>query len=173
MLDNFCKITITIFKTSVHYFSLFLRAFGTLYTLHSIRKIIEDWGSYIALSNLLSLKCVEQWLTKVNAVLGQHCNSGPTFQLWMTPTLGTFSANSRTPKITGPRHVRRLPSPPLFLSFLMIVLPGKIEGRRGPGTRRISCLANLRKFFGLNSIELFRAAFYKIRIVMMINIQNR
>ena len=47
--------------------------------------------------------------------------------------------------------------------FLQLILQGKIKGKRGPGRRRISWLANLRKWTGLTSIELFRAAGNRIR----------
>ena len=52
--------------------------------------------------------------------------------------------------------------------LLQIIIQGKVIGRRGPGRRRISWLANLRKWFGTDSTQLFRAAASKVRIAMMI-----
>ncbi|KAI5717477.1 hypothetical protein M8J77_006922 [Diaphorina citri] len=41
-------------------------------------------------------------------------------------------------------------------SLLQLIIQGKIDGRRGPGRRRISWLHNLRKWTGKTSAELFR-----------------
>lgn len=58
--------------------------------------------------------------------------------------------------------------------ILQNIVQGKVDSRRGPGRRRISWLANLRKWFGATSTELFRCAANKIRIAMMIaNVRNR
>lgn len=57
--------------------------------------------------------------------------------------------------------------------LLQVILQGKIEGKRGPGRRRISWLANLRKWFGATSTELFRSAINKVRIALMVaNVRN-
>ena len=62
---------------------------------------------------------------------------------------------------------------PVKYRMLQLFLQGKVEGKRGPGRRRISWLANLRKWFGVTSTDLFRAAANKARIAMMIaNIRN-
>lgn len=54
-----------------------------------------------------------------------------------------------------------------------LILQGKVDGRRGPGRRRNSWLQNLREWFGLTSIQLFRQAANKIRIAMLIaNVRN-
>lgn len=37
--------------------------------------------------------------------------------------------------------------------LLQVIIQGKIEGKRGTGTRRISLLANLHKWFGATSTE--------------------
>lgn len=67
-------------------------------------------------------------------------------------------------------HVMRNP---VKYGLLQLFLQGKVEGRRGRGRRRISWLANLRKWFGVTSIKLFHAAANKTRIAMMIaNIRN-
>lgn len=47
--------------------------------------------------------------------------------------------------------------------LLQLILQGKIEGKRGPGRRRVSWLANLRKWTRLTSTRLFRAAANRIR----------
>ncbi|KAI5708533.1 hypothetical protein M8J77_024749 [Diaphorina citri] len=61
----------------------------------------------------------------------------------------------------------------VLLQQIPQILQGKINSRRGPGRRRISWLANLRRWFDMSSAELFRTAINKIRIVMMItNIRN-
>ena len=52
--------------------------------------------------------------------------------------------------------------------LLQLIIQGKIEGRRGPGRRKTSWLKNLRDWYGVNSISLFRAAVSKIRIATMI-----
>ena len=52
--------------------------------------------------------------------------------------------------------------------LLQLIIQGKIEGRRGPGRRKTSWLKNLRDWYGVNSICLFRAAVSKIRIATMI-----
>jgi len=58
--------------------------------------------------------------------------------------------------------------------ILQNIIQGKVDGLRGPGRRRISWLANLRKWFGVTSTDLFRCAANKIRIAMMIaNVRNR
>lgn len=49
-----------------------------------------------------------------------------------------------------------------------LILQGKVDGRRGPGRRRNSWMQNLRKWFGLSSIQLFRQAANKIRIAILI-----
>ncbi|CAG9839569.1 unnamed protein product [Diabrotica balteata] len=49
--------------------------------------------------------------------------------------------------------------------LLQLILQGKIESKRSPGRRRISWLANLRKWTGLTSTNLFRAAVNRIRWV--------
>ena len=54
-----------------------------------------------------------------------------------------------------------------------LILQGKVDGRRGPGRWRNSWLQNLRQWFGLTSVELFRQAANKIKIVMLIaNVRN-
>ena len=54
-----------------------------------------------------------------------------------------------------------------------LILQGRVDGRRGPGRRRNSWLQNLRQWFGLTSVELFRQAANKIKIVMLIaNVRN-
>lgn len=58
-------------------------------------------------------------------------------------------------------------------SLLQTIIQGKIDGRRGPGRRRISWLHNLRKWTGKTSTELFRIAVNKVRLAMLIaNIRN-
>lgn len=52
--------------------------------------------------------------------------------------------------------------------FLQLVMEGKIEGRRGMGRRRISWLKNLRDWYNVDSVSLFRAAASKVCIAMMI-----
>lgn len=57
--------------------------------------------------------------------------------------------------------------------ILQLILEGKVLGKRGPGRRRISWLKNLRQWFGVTSIQLFRGAVDKVKIAMMIaNIRN-
>lgn len=57
--------------------------------------------------------------------------------------------------------------------LLQNIIQEKVEGKRGPGRRRISWLANLRRWYGVTSTELFRCAANRIRIAMMIaNIRN-
>ena len=48
------------------------------------------------------------------------------------------------------------------------VREGKIEGRRRPGRKETSWLKNLRNWYGVCSIALFRSAAFKIRIAIMI-----
>ncbi|KAL1460688.1 hypothetical protein WDU94_012646 [Cyamophila willieti] len=56
---------------------------------------------------------------------------------------------------------------------LQQILPGKINSSRGPGRRRISWLANLRRWLGMSSAGLFRDAVNKVRIAMLnANIRN-
>lgn len=57
--------------------------------------------------------------------------------------------------------------------LLQCILQGKIAGKRAPGRRRISWLANLRAWFGKSSTQLFRIATNKIIIARMIaNVRN-
>lgn len=57
--------------------------------------------------------------------------------------------------------------------ILQLAIKGKIFGRRGPGRRRVSWLRNLRQWFGMTSVELFRRAVNKTMIALMIaNIRN-
>lgn len=57
--------------------------------------------------------------------------------------------------------------------LLQLIVQGKIDSKRGPGRRRHSWLHNLRQWFGMTSIQLFRNVAYKIRIAMMIaNVRN-
>ena len=53
-------------------------------------------------------------------------------------------------------------------SLLLLILQGKVYGKRGPGRRRNSWLQNLRQWFSLTTTGLFRAAADKIRIAMLI-----
>lgn len=53
-------------------------------------------------------------------------------------------------------------------ALLQLIMQGKIKGKRGPGRRRISWLKNLRQWFGMTTIELFRAAVNKVTMAMMI-----
>ncbi|KAI5725729.1 hypothetical protein M8J77_019394 [Diaphorina citri] len=58
-------------------------------------------------------------------------------------------------------------------ALLHQILQGKNNSKRGPGRRRISWLANLRRWFDMSFAELFRTATNKIRIAMMMaNIHN-
>ena len=52
--------------------------------------------------------------------------------------------------------------------LLHLIIQGKIEGRRSAGRRRTSWLANLRKWYQMNTHTLFRAAASKVKTVMMI-----
>lgn len=57
--------------------------------------------------------------------------------------------------------------------LLQLILQGKVNGKRGPGRRRISWLQNLRKWYNTTTTELFRAAINKVKIAVMIaNIRN-
>ena len=62
-------------------------------------------------------------------------------------------------------HVMRNPEK---YQILQLAMQGKIYGNRGPGSRCISWLRNLREWFGLSSLELFRRAVNKASIAMMI-----
>ena len=62
-------------------------------------------------------------------------------------------------------HVMRHPEK---YKILHLAMQGKIYGKRGPGRRRISWLRNLRDWFGLSSLELFRRVVNKASIAMMI-----
>ena len=55
-------------------------------------------------------------------------------------------------------HVMRNPEK---YKILHLAMQGKIYGKRGPGRRRISWLRNLRDWFGLSSLVLFRRAVNK------------
>lgn len=58
--------------------------------------------------------------------------------------------------------------------FLQLIMQGKIVGRRSVGRRRNTWLRNLREWFGMTSVELFRAAVSKVQIAMLIsNLQRR
>lgn len=57
--------------------------------------------------------------------------------------------------------------------LLQSILQGKVLGRRGVRRRRVSWLKNLRNWFDMNTIQLFRAAVNKVKIAMMVaNIRN-
>ncbi|KAI5720263.1 hypothetical protein M8J77_004231 [Diaphorina citri] len=53
-------------------------------------------------------------------------------------------------------------------SLLQLIIQGKIDGRRGPGRRRISWLHNLRKWTGKTSAELFRIAVNKVKLARLV-----
>ena len=53
--------------------------------------------------------------------------------------------------------------------MLRLIIQGKIRGGRSIGRRRVSWLKNLRDWFKCSSIELFRAAVDRVKIVMMIS----
>ncbi|CAG9839537.1 unnamed protein product [Diabrotica balteata] len=58
-------------------------------------------------------------------------------------------------------------------ALLQATLQGKIFGKRGPGRRRTSWLKNLRIWFNITYVQLFRATADKIKIDMMkANIRN-
>lgn len=71
----------------------------------------------------------------------------------------------KTRKLSYFGHVMRHPE---IYNILHLVLQGKVEGKRGPGRRRISWLKNLRQWFGQSTSGLFRAAVNKVKIVNMI-----
>lgn len=52
--------------------------------------------------------------------------------------------------------------------LLQLVIQGRVDSKRGPGRRRHSWLHNLRQWFGLTTVQLFRSAANKIRIAMII-----
>ena len=52
--------------------------------------------------------------------------------------------------------------------LLQLVMEGKIEGKRGQGRRKTSWLKNLRDWFDVDSLGLFRAAVDKVKICQMI-----
>ena len=52
--------------------------------------------------------------------------------------------------------------------LFQLVMEGKIEGKSGQGRRKSSWLKNLRDWFGVDSLGLFRAAVQKVQIVQMI-----
>jgi len=55
----------------------------------------------------------------------------------------------------------------------LVIVQGKVDSKRGPGRRRHSWFYNLRQWFGLSSVDLFRSAVNKIRIAMLIaNVGN-
>lgn len=57
--------------------------------------------------------------------------------------------------------------------ILQLILQGKTDSKRGPGRRRHSWLHNLRQWYGLTSIQLFRSAVNKVQIAMLIaNVRN-
>ena len=52
--------------------------------------------------------------------------------------------------------------------LLQNIMQGKIAGRRTPGQRKTSWLKNLRDWYGVSSNSLFRLAFDKLKIAMMV-----
>ena len=52
--------------------------------------------------------------------------------------------------------------------LLQNIMQGKIAGRRTPGRRKTSWLKNLRDWYGVSSNSLFRLAFDKLKIAMMV-----
>ena len=57
--------------------------------------------------------------------------------------------------------------------ILQLIIQGKTDTKRGPGRRRHSWLHNLRQWYGLTSIQLFRSAVNKVQIAMLIaNVRN-
>ena len=57
--------------------------------------------------------------------------------------------------------------------LLQSILQEKVLGKRGVGRLRISWLRNLRTWFGMNTIDLFRPAVQKVKIACMIsNVRN-
>ncbi|KAL1446308.1 hypothetical protein WDU94_012325 [Cyamophila willieti] len=76
----------------------------------------------------------------------------------------------KTRKLNYLGHIMRNESK---YSLLQLIMQGKIDGRRGPGRRRISWLHNLRKWTGKTSAELFRIAVNKVKLAMLVaNIRN-
>lgn len=53
--------------------------------------------------------------------------------------------------------------------LLQCILQGKVDGKRGPGRRRISWLKNLRTWFNKTTTELFRLAVNKVMIARMVS----
>lgn len=49
----------------------------------------------------------------------------------------------------------------------LLIIQGKLAGRRRPGHRSISWLTNLRRWFGKSTRSLFRAAVSKVEIALM------
>lgn len=76
-----------------------------------------------------------------------------------------INKNIKIRKLEYFAHVIRHPE---RYNVLHLIMQGKIQGKRGPGRRRISWLRNLREWFQKSSAELFRAAANKIIIANMI-----
>uniref|UniRef100_A0A8D8XEP5 Craniofacial development protein 2 n=1 Tax=Cacopsylla melanoneura TaxID=428564 RepID=A0A8D8XEP5_9HEMI len=113
------------------------------------------------------------------------------FEFWLYRRILKISWKE---KVTNIEVLRRMKMPPCLVNIvkcrklqylghimrnegryelLQCILQGKIAGKRAPGRRRISWLANLRTWFGKSTTQLFRIATNKIMIARMIaNVRN-
>ncbi|KAL1447016.1 hypothetical protein WDU94_015647 [Cyamophila willieti] len=124
---------------------------------------------------------VETWTLK-----GETISKLQAFEMWLYRRILKIPW---TDKITNREVLRRMKTNPELINIvkcrklqylghimrnqgryelLQCILQGKIQGKRAPGRRRISWLANLRAWFGKTSTQLFRIATNKIIIARMI-----
>ncbi|CAG9837634.1 unnamed protein product [Diabrotica balteata] len=88
--------------------------------------------------------------TEVLQVMGKECEIINTIKIRKLQYLGY--------EMRGQRY-----------ELLRLIIQEKIRGERSIGRRRVSLLKNLRDWFKCSSIELFRAAVDKVKIMMMIS----
>ena len=113
---------------------------------------VETWTMTGAL--MRRLESLEMWIyRKILRILWiKHRTKKEVLKRMNKTKEVTFTVKRRNMKYLG--HIIRNNK----YRLLQLILQGKVDGRRGPERRRSSWLQNLRQWFGMSSLELFRQA---------------
>lgn len=129
---------------------------------------VESWT--LTETSLKKIEAFEMWLYRriLRISWVDHVTNAEVLRRMNKTTELIYTIKSRKLQYLG--HIMRNEN---RYGLLQQILQGKVNGRRGPGRRRISWLKNLRTWFSMTTTDLFRTAINKVRIAMMIaNIRN-
>lgn len=128
---------------------------------------VEAWTTTEA--TLKKLEAVEMWIYRriLKIPWTDHITNVEVMQRIGKEKEVVFTVKKRKLEYLG--HIMRHDK----YRLLQLIVQGKVHGKRGPGRRRHSWMHNLRQWFGLSSVDLFRSAVNKIRTALLIaNVRN-